>query len=373
MRICFYAPFKPVDHQNPSGDLIIATGLYDFLLSQGHQVLIPSTLRSRWIFLKPWLLPFIVKERIQAGRRIRAFAPDIWLTYHCYYKSPDLLGAALCKKNTLPYCIFQGIYSTKQRRSLKGFLGFYLNRHSLLRADHLFTNRTVDLKNLQRIIPSERLSYIKPGIFPDAFSFDQKEREKLRNEWQISNEPVILSAAMFRPDVKTQGLIWMIKALAKLALEGIPFKLVIAGDGKEGKSLLSLAEKYLPKRVIFTGRVERGQMTAFYSGGDLFVFPGIRESLGMVFLEAQSCGLPVVAFDNGGIPEVVKQNETAILTSPFDEQSFCLEIKKLLLNTKLRQTMGRRAALYIRKNHDLHHNYLQFEQTLIQHAHASEK
>ena len=54
-------------------------------------------------------------------------------------------------------------------------------------------------------------------------------------------------------------------------------------------------------------------MDQFYSAGDIFAFPGFRESLGMVYLEAQSCGLPVVACRNGGIPEVVDEGETGYL------------------------------------------------------------
>lgn len=371
MRICFYAPFKPLGHPNPSGDLIIATGLYDFLVSRGHQLLIASKLRSRWIYLKPWRYFEIVKEHRNTAKRLREFSPDLWLSYHCYYKAPDLLGPALCKKFNIPYCIFQGIYSTKQRRRLKGKIGFYLNRQSLLQADQLFTNRKLDLTNLQRIIPPEQLAYIKPGIFPESFCFNQSAREQMRQSWQIQNEPVILSAAMFRPDVKTQGVTWMIKALAKLATDNIPFKLVIAGDGSERETLVTLARKYLPNRVIFAGRIERDKMYRFYSGGDLFVFPGIRESLGMVYLEAQSCGLPVIAFDNGGIPEVVEQGRTAFLTKPFDEDSFCRTVKQLLQDTQQRTTMGLAAAKYIRQNHDLHSNYLQFEHILMSHAETS--
>jgi glycosyltransferase involved in cell wall biosynthesis len=368
MRICFYAPFKPLGHPNPSGDLIIATGLYDFLISRGHQVLIASKLRSRWIYLKPWRYPEIFKERIDTAKRIKEFSPDLWLTYHCYYKSPDLLGPALCKKFKIPYCIFQGIYSTKQRRRLKGKIGFYLNRYGLLQADQLFTNREVDLKNLQRIIPEEKISYIRPGIFPESFYFDKSARESMRELWQIKDEPVILSAAMFRPDVKAQGLTWMIKALTKLVSDNIPFKLIIAGDGSERESLMKLAEEFLPNRVIFAGKIAREKMYQFYSGGDFFIFPGIRESLGMVFLEAQSCNLPIIAFDNGGIPEVVRQGKTAFLTTPFDEESFCSTVKQLLQNTKQRNTMGQAAAAYIRSKHDLHKNYLLFEKILMNHV-----
>ncbi len=371
MRICFYAPFKPLGHPNPSGDLIIATGLYDFLISQGHQVLVASKLRSRWIYLKPWRYFEIVKEYLDTAKRIQDFSPDIWLSYHCYYKAPDLLGPPLCKKFNLPYSIFQGIYSTKQRRSLKGKIGFYLNRHSLLQSGQLFSNRKADLENLQRIIPDDKLAYIKPGIFPESFTFDKSARKKLRNKWQIKDEIVILTAAMFRPDVKTQGLSWMIKALAKLAPETVPFKLIIAGDGSERETLTKLAEKYLPGRVLFTGQTDRAEMYQFYSGGDLFVFPGIRESLGMVYLEAQSCGLPVIAFNNGGIPEVVQQGKTAFLTTPFDVDSFCKRVKQLLQNRQQRTTMGQTAEKHIRENHDLHSNYLQFERILTRYAETS--
>ncbi len=368
MRICFYAPFKPLDHPNPSGDLIIATGLHDFLVAQGHQVLIASNLRTRWIYLNPIRFIKLFKERRDTSERLRKFFPDLWISYHCYYKAPDLLGPGLCKKFNIPYCIFQGIYSTKQRRRLKAKIGFYLNRHSLLQADQLFSNRKVDLENLQRIIPPEKLAYIKPGIFPKSFCFDQTERKNMHRAWQIDEEPVILTAAMFRPDVKTEGLAWMIKSLAKLAQKSVPFKLIIAGDGSERETLMKLADQYLPNRVIFTGRIARENMYRFYSGGDLFAFPGIRESLGMVYLEAQSCGLPVVAFDNGGIPEIVDQDKTAFLTNPFDEDSFCLHIKLLLQDKRQRTIMGAAAAKHIRQNHDLQANYLEFEHILMSHA-----
>ncbi len=55
MKIAFYAPFKPLDHAHPSGDLAIARGLVQFLKEQGHTIDIQSRLRARWIYFKPWL------------------------------------------------------------------------------------------------------------------------------------------------------------------------------------------------------------------------------------------------------------------------------------------------------------------------------
>ncbi len=368
MRICFYAPFKPLNHPNPSGDQIIGKGIYNFLSKRGHTVLIASTLRTRWIFWKPWLLPVLIKEFVSTSRKIRSFKPDLWLTYHSYYKSPDILGPPLCQRFRIPYIIFQGIYSTKQQRSLKGFPGFYLNRSCLQHAVHLFTNKKVDHKNLRRLIPPEKLSYVRPGIFPEMFSRSKEDRKRIRSTYQAENCPLLISAAMFRPDVKTEGLTWMLHALAGIAPAAFPFKLIIAGDGSERSSLEELAAQLLPGRCFFAGKVAREEMSALYSAGDIFVFPGIRESLGMVYLEAQSCGLPVVAFDNGGIPEVVKKDISGILTSPFNKQEFITAVQSLLADENRRKSMGKAGAATIRKTHNLHNNYLQLEKTLVRYA-----
>ena len=92
MNICFYAPFKPLGHPNPSGDLIIATGLYGYFRNRGHKVRPVSDLRARWIYWKPWQWPKILKELWRIMRGAGRDQPDLWLTYHTYYKAPDLLG-----------------------------------------------------------------------------------------------------------------------------------------------------------------------------------------------------------------------------------------------------------------------------------------
>jgi glycosyltransferase involved in cell wall biosynthesis len=247
MRIFFYPPFKPLGHPNPSGDLVTATGLYDYLKGRGHQIA---------------------------------------LTYHAYYKAPDLLGPTVCRRSRVPYAIFQGMYSSKRRRKLKTLPGYFLNKKALCAAQKVFTNRKEDLINLKRILPEKRVSYVAPGIQPEDFVFDEKSRIELRRLWGIGDEPTVLSAAMFRPDVKTQGLLWVIRACGELFRQGLRFTLVIAGDGKEKVNLQRFASKQLPGRVRFVGKIERNDMSGFYSAGDIFAFPGFRETLGMVFLEA---------------------------------------------------------------------------------------
>ena len=196
MKILFYAPFKPLGHAHPSGDLVTATSIFDFLRRQGHRVIEASSLRCRWIYWKPWLWLKLIKERRQVVQRFSDTSVDLWLTYHSYYKAPDLLGPAVSRKLNIPYVIFQGIYSTKRRRRWITKPGFYLNKNSLCAANHVFSNKSVDLLNLKRILPEDRVTYVAPGIIPGEFSFDENARQKLRRNWNIENDPVIFSAAL---------------------------------------------------------------------------------------------------------------------------------------------------------------------------------
>ena len=364
MRILFYAPFKPLGHGHPSGDLVTASEIVGYLVSRGHKVIPASNLRCRWIFWKPWLWPKLLVEGRRTVRRFCQKKVDLWLTYHSYYKAPDLLGPHASQKMLIPYAIFQGIYSTKRRRKLKTLPGFYLNKSALCAARHIFVNKTVDRINLERLISEERISYVAPGIHPAAFNFDDEARQTLRREWDAGDDPLVFSAAMFRADVKTEGLTWVIRACGDLLRRGSRLRLVIAGDGKQRGRLKRLAGEQLGDRVIFVGKIPRDSMYRYYSACDLFVFPGIRESLGLVFLEAQSCGLPVVAFDNAGVPEAVKDDITGSLVPMYAAKPFADAIERLLTDSELRLRMGRAARSYVRQHHDLNKNYQKMEAQL---------
>ena len=128
--------------------------------------------------------------------------PDLWLTYHSYYKAPDVIGPAVSRRLRIPYVIFQGIFSTKRRRDIRTRPGFLLNRSALKAAAHVLTNKRVDLKNLKRLLPADRLTYLPPGIFPDDFRFDPAARARLRRRWQVADAPVVLTAAMYQTGCK---------------------------------------------------------------------------------------------------------------------------------------------------------------------------
>ncbi len=244
-------------------------------------------------------------------------------------------------------------------------MGFYLNRYALKAAHHIFTNKRSDFINLQRLIPGHGLTYIRPGIIPRAFARNESAGQKNRTSWGLISCPTMLTAAMFRDDVKTKGLAWLIQCCAKLTAVIPGFHLVIASSGKMEDHLKALAEKHISGHYTFVGKIDPKDMAAFYSSGDVFAFPGIRESLGMVYLEAQACCLPVVAFKNGGIPEVVQDKKTGFLVPMYDCPLFSQALRDLLQDPALRSCMGKAAKEYVRAFHDRDNNYQTLETLLV--------
>jgi len=363
MKIAYYMPFKPLGHQNPSGDLVIGTELFAFLAQQ-HEISLATTLRCRWVYLHPALMLKLFCERRRILRLLRPAPPDIWLTYHTYYKAPDLIGPYVATRLGIPYVIFQGIFSTKRRRELKTLPGYYLNRRTLLQANHIFTNKRRDHINLQRLIPDSRLSYIAPGIRPELFQYSSSARESLRNEMHTGDDTLIMSTAMMRPGVKTRGIRLVLKACSTLHQRGHRIRLLIVGDGENRQALEAEARELLQDRVVFAGRVQRESLFRYYSSADIFAFPGIEESLGMVYLEAQSCRLPVVAYQDWGGAEAVVDNVTGLLSPAAQPEQFTTNLQELVTSPELRLRLGRQAEAHVHNNHDAARNYQRILQVL---------
>ncbi|MFV0436119.1 MAG: glycosyltransferase family 4 protein [Desulfopila sp.] len=353
MNIAYYMPFKPLGHPTPSGDLILGTEIHRHLNLNGWQCRLASRLRCRWIYLHPGKLTLLFRERRRILATLKNDKPDLWLSYHCYYKAPDLLGPWCASRLDIPYVIFQGIYSTKRRRRLLTRPGFYLNRRALLTARLVFTNKRRDEKNLLRLLPPDRVCYIPPGIHTADFTFDDLARTRWRSSWGVTAEVVIMAAAMFRPGVKSAGLRRVMASCATLLQRGYPIRLVIVGDGRERHKLREYGHALLDERLTFCGQISRNELAALYSGADIFAFPGIEESLGMVYLEAQSCGLPVVAYGDWGAAEAVVDGVTGLLSPAALPERFTDNLQRLVEDASLRQRLGQQAADHVRARHEI--------------------
>lgn len=85
-------------------------------------------------------------------------------------------------------------------------------------------------------------------------------------------------------------------------------------------------------------------LAVIYAAADLFAYPTLADSFGLVVLEALACGLPVVAFATGGVPEIIRDGENGLLTPPGDQDRFNTALDMLLRKEVLRQAMARAAA-----------------------------
>jgi D-inositol-3-phosphate glycosyltransferase len=127
--------------------------------------------------------------------------------------------------------------------------------------------------------------------------------------------------------------------------------LILGEDSKDGdeseKDRLKAAATALGVRdgVDFLGSVAHHELPFFYSAADVCVMPSYSESFGLVGLEAQACGRPVVGSDVSGLRSVIRDEVTGYLINGHEPGAYAERIGRLLDNPELAQQMGRRGRL----------------------------
>src|SRR6267142_1937622 len=124
MRIAFYAPLKSPTHGTPSGDRRVAGLLLDALAHAGHRVQVASTFRSydgegdeprqRALRAQGEAYASQLADEWQAAPADER--PELWFTYHLYYKAPDWLGPTVSAALGIPYVIAEASYAPKRAK-----------------------------------------------------------------------------------------------------------------------------------------------------------------------------------------------------------------------------------------------------------------
>lgn len=181
-----------------------------------------------------------------------------------------------------------------------------------------------------------KLGYRNLEYLPNFVSLPQ---EVIKNTNNTPKRPYIIYVGRF---IELKGVYYLIKAF-KTILKTFPHaRLLLIGNGQEKKELKSYAVKLgIKKKITFIDELSHEEISFYYKNSYVCVLPSIGiESFGLTVIEAMSFGLPVVASDIGGIPELIENGKTGFLCKPRDDQDLAKKILKILNDPMLTKNMG---------------------------------
>lgn len=188
----------------------------------------------------------------------------------------------------------------------------------------------------------------------DTHIFASRDRDVARKQWGLPNDVPILLFGATSSGIPYKGFDLLIKALHILKAQGKKLHLAIFGEHNEAD---------MPIPCTCVGFVsEPSKLASLYSASDIFVTPSRQDNLPTTLIEASACETPCVAFDIGGISDIITHNQHGYLASPFDVMDLAQGISLLLENPALRKQWGK-----VARNHVLTH----FESSLIARQHIS--
>ena len=274
---------------------------------------------------------------------------------HCGDLFPqDLAGLYLRRQRGVPLLVFvhgDEISQTQARRLQPRV------RDAIYRsADAIVSANTYAYERVTAIRESSRgVRLITPGV--DTHTFSPGDRPAwIARKYDLGSSPVILTVARL---VKKKGHETVLRCLPAVLAQVPDAKYLIVGGGPEESRLKRLVEELnLAHAVRFTGDIPHHSLPDFYRAGDVFCMLNQRdakgdiESFGMVFIEANACGKPVIGGRSGGTAESIVDGCTGLLCNPGDAPALSQALLLLLTNGGLRYRMGAAALERARKEFD---------------------
>jgi len=351
MRAAFYAPMKPPGHAVPSGDRSIARLFMAALEGAGYRPQVASTLRT-WTADPAGHGPLHARAVAEAARlaaKWQSDPPDLWFTYHVYYKAPDWIGPAVCRALGLPYVIAEASYAPK-RAGGPWSTGHTAAGESIRDADLILSPTRLDMNCIANLLHNKKRNVFFPPFldhrpFAEAAAARADHRAAVAQRFGLDPEqPWILTVAMMRNDAKRDSYEVIARMLPELPDDD--WQYLVVGDGPAAPAIRQALSPW-QDRIRFAGAVAPEELPALYAASDLYLWPAVDEAFGMAFLEAQAAGLPVVAGNERGVPDVVLDGATALLAPPHNHRSLAAMTNRLLVDPALRATMARQAATFV--------------------------
>lgn len=278
--------------------------------------------------------------------------PDI---LHAHYASSYGLFGALTKFH--PYIISvwgSDIYEFPKQN----IINRKILEYNLSKADLILST--------SKIMAKETKNYTDKNIEITPFGVDIQLYKPCKNKYKESNEIIIGTAKALEP---VYGINHLIRAFKQLCDRNPrkEFKLEIAGIGSQYDYLNKLANDLsIGQKVKFLGLLNEKEVAEAFNRFDVAVFPSLSESFGVAAVEAQACGVPVIASNVGGLPEATCEGYSSILVESQNEMQLVYAIEKLADNENLRIQMGNNGRKYVEDNFNINDNYSKIEKLYIE-------
>lgn len=356
-HIAFFAPIKPPDHHIPSGDRLIAQNLIKAFELAGHDV----ELASRYICYSKRSNPEILTNRkkgalAEAEQLIEHYArldqseqPELWVTYHPYCKAPDWIGPLVSKALGIPYITIEAARTGQGGPEDEWKPWRQEAQAGIKQADLHLVFKPTDRAYLTELLGSTE----KLMAFPTFMDFDRtamtKEAE-LPMHWQ-QGVPTLVTTGMMRKGKKDKNFYMLAEILS--GIQDHEWNLIVIGGGPEEENIRQAFSSIPSERIHWTGLVDQPQVLEWMAASDIFIWPGWKEPIGMVYLEAQLQSLPVIAYKSMGVPLVVEDGETGILAEENNIDAMRENIITLLQNHDLSRNMGKAGRHKVITQHSL--------------------
>jgi len=286
--------------------------------------------------------------------------PDIWFTYHLYYKAMDWIGPLVSEALKIPYVAAEVSYAPK-RAGGPWDMSHRVLGEIIQRADAIIGLNSLDSACVIPVMQDPgRLTALKPFMKIPPFEDHAKAKSKLIERYQLNpNLPIMVTVAMMRDDAKLKSYEVLGQALKKLDTQD--WQLLVIGDGPARAQV----EAHLgTDRAVYLGELAENEISPILGGCDMFVWPAVNEAYGMAMLEAQAMGLPVIVGETGGVADIIRDGETGLLSEVGNADDFAAKVSALLKDQDKRIKMSEAAEKIIRKEHSIEVAAEKLDQTL---------
>ncbi len=196
-------------------------------------------------------------------------------------------------------------------------------------------------------IPPNRIEVVYNGIDLTAYSPSSAARSSIREELGLSeNDFVVIQVARLN-SLKDHGT--AIRAMERLRASHSQIRLLLVGDGEEMPAIVEqIVKAGLRSTVHILGM--QSDVARLLAAADLFLLTSVSEGIPLTVLEAMAMGLPCVATNVGGIPEIIVDGNTGLLANARDDSAIASHIARLAGDSRFRRHLGDRA---LARAHDL--------------------